>query len=73
MGARVTGLDASRAIEGSSRERLYAAWMQYGILVFPELGMDVEQQLNVSRCFGRLEQHPVKHFVTEDAHRRSWC
>jgi len=56
----VTGLDLDRPIAAATRKALRDAFIQAGILVFPRAGTGPEAQLALSRCFGELQQHPVK-------------
>jgi taurine dioxygenase len=64
VGAEVTGLDAGDIGEECARE-LYAAWLEYGILLFR--GVDTaERHLALSRCFGELEIHPKPELRAEE-------
>lgn len=67
VGARVTGVDWS---EPASTEvyaaELYAAWLEHGVLVFPEAGTSSEIHVRLSRVFGELEIHPLKALQAKD-------
>ncbi len=58
VGAEVAGIPDAGELDPELRGRLYAAWLEYGFLLFRGIG-SVERQLAISRCFGELEIHPV--------------
>jgi taurine dioxygenase len=57
VGAEVVGLDIDRPIDEMTRRSLYAAWLDFGILVFKNV-TSAEKHIELSRCFGELEIHP---------------
>jgi len=57
VGAEIAGLDIDRPIDDKTRRGLYAAWLDFGILVFKNVG-SAEKHIELSRCFGELEIHP---------------
>ena len=57
VGAEIAGLDMDRPIAEGTRRELYAAWLDFGILVFKQVG-SAEKHIELSRCFGELEIHP---------------
>jgi taurine dioxygenase len=58
IGAEIAGLSAGSELTSGLRQRLYAAWLEHGFLLFR--GIDsIERHLALSRCFGELEIHPV--------------
>ena len=59
VGAEITGLDLSRAVDAETAEALNAAWLESAILVFPGAGTSMEAHLRLSRAFGELEVHPI--------------
>jgi len=59
-GAAATGPDWSQPIAEEVANALYAAWLDYGVLVFPGAGTSPEIQLRLSRVFGELEPHPLE-------------
>lgn len=59
VGAEITGLDLDAPLDDATRQALYAAWLDAGILVFRGLGTSAERHVALSRCFGPLEIHPV--------------
>jgi taurine dioxygenase len=58
VGAEVTG-DWSDPIPKEIARQLYAAWLEYGVLVFPKSGTTPDIHLRLSRIFGELEIHPL--------------
>lgn len=57
VGAEIVGLDIDRPMDEEMKRRLYAAWLDHGILLFKEVA-SVEGHIALSRCFGELEIHP---------------
>jgi taurine dioxygenase len=66
MGARIRGLDLSRAIPDDVQAELRAAWARYGVLVFPESGRSNEEQLRLSHVFGRSQPHEMEVLIVKD-------
>ncbi len=62
VGAEVTGLDPSRLIPEADAIALRELWLREGVLVFRGLGTSPDALLQVSRCLGELEPHPIEHF-----------
>lgn len=63
VGVEVRGLDLSQAvIPAPTAQALRALWLEEGVLVFRGIGTSPEALLNISRCFGELEPHPIEHF-----------
>ena len=60
VGAEIVGLDLSRPIRESTRQDLYNAWLEAGILLFRGIATSSERHVALSRCFGELEIHPVE-------------
>lgn len=60
IGVEVLGLDLSKPIDAKTREELNEIWLDAAILLFRGLGTSTERQLELSRCFGELEVHPVE-------------
>jgi taurine dioxygenase len=58
VGAEVTGFTVGMEAEPGMRTALYEAWLKHGILLFRNVET-VDQHLEISRCFGELEIHPV--------------
>jgi taurine dioxygenase len=65
-GAAVTGVDWSDPIGDETARALYAAWLEYGVLVFPQAGTSNEIHVRLSRVFGELEIHPLKALQAKD-------
>ena len=66
--ARVTGVDFSRAPDAASVARIVALSDRYGVLAFPETGLDDARHVAWSRALGPLELAP--HFVGSPTTRR---
>ena len=58
LGARVRGVDLTRAVPPEVFAEIEAAFNRHGILVFPQQPVGDEQQLAFSRLFGPLEVNP---------------
>jgi taurine dioxygenase len=71
IGAEIVGLD-SDALTDEVRRSLYATWMEYGVLLFPEGATDAETHLKLAKIFGDLEIHPVKSLLVEDQEELIW-
>jgi taurine dioxygenase len=57
VGAEVTGLRFETPIPDPVKQALYAAWLEFGILVFRNVD-SADRHIELSRCFGELEIHP---------------
>lgn len=62
FGREIAGLDISGEIQPETASRLKELWLEHGVLVFKGIGTSPELQLNLSRCFGELEPHPIEKF-----------
>jgi len=60
VGVEILGLDLSGPIDETTRQDLYDAWLEAGILLFRGMGTSPDRQLSLSRCFGELDIHPVE-------------
>jgi taurine dioxygenase len=58
VGAEVLGLAPGVEDDDDVKAGLYAAWLEYGILLFRNVD-SIERHLAISRCFGELEIHPM--------------
>ena len=58
-GAEVQGLTLSQAPDEQTRQTLYDAWLEHGLLLFRGQRISPQAQLAISRCFGELEVHPL--------------
>lgn len=65
-GAQVAGIDWADPIPDGIAAALYAAWLEYGVLVFPRAGTSNEVHVRLSRVFGELEIHPLKALQADD-------
>jgi taurine dioxygenase len=57
VGAEIVGLDQNAPLSAKTRDALYAAWLEYGILLFHGVDSN-ERHIELSRAFGELELHP---------------
>ncbi len=55
VGARVEGVDLARPLDEASFQRIFDAFQEYSVLVFPDQRLTDEQQMAFSRRFGPLE------------------
>lgn len=62
FGREIVGLNIAGGIAADTAAALKQAWLDYGVLVFRGLGTSPEVQLELSRCFGELEPHPIEKF-----------
>jgi taurine dioxygenase len=65
VGAEIIGLSEESYSDSAVKSALYAAWLDYGILLFRNVRSS-EQHLALSRCFGDLEEHPIKEVRAEE-------
>jgi taurine dioxygenase len=68
VGAVVTGLDLTDVSRGEAGD-LYRAFLQYGVLVFKGMQMDMAKQVALCELFGEPEIHPIEHIRHEDEPR----
>ena len=65
-GARITGLDASQALDADTVAAIHQAWMDHQVLVFPDQDMTEDEQIRFARLWGefpkrdRFETRPEK-------------
>lgn len=62
VGSAVSGLEVQEGIPGPTARALRELWLEAGIVVFREIGTSPEVLLELSRCFGELEPHPIESF-----------
>lgn len=65
FGREIIGLDMTGGIAPDTAAALRQAWLDHGVLVFRGIGTSPEVQLELSRCFGELEPHPIAKFRLE--------
>jgi taurine dioxygenase len=58
VGAEIVGLTEANEFDEQTQEDLYATWMEYGLLLFRNI-TTIEHHIELSRCFGELELHPI--------------
>src|SRR5690554_1515352 len=68
VGIEVLNLDLDEDISPATQKHLYDVWIDSGIVVFKNMGKNIEHQIKLSRCFGELDIHPVKNLVTNNRH-----
>ena len=59
IGAEVRGVDLGR-VDDEAFGRIYDAWLEHLLLVFPEQDVSDEEQIAFARRFGELEIHPSR-------------
>lgn len=62
FGREIVGLDIAGGIAPETATALRQVWLEHGVLVFRGIGTSPEVQLELSRCFGELEPHPIEKF-----------
>lgn len=62
VGLEITALDIRSDIPERTAAHLRQLWLEAGVLVFRGAGISPEALLNLSRCFGELEPHPIEQF-----------
>lgn len=65
IGAEVRGIDHENLTE-EDQARLYAGWLDHGVLIFPGAGTSTSIHLRLSRVFGPLEVHPQVSLRVQD-------
>ncbi len=59
FGAVVTGLSLEELADSSTRIALLDLWVDKGVIVFRDMGEDVDTLLSLSEIFGRVVEHPL--------------
>lgn len=62
VGVEVTDLEVNGPVAPETASALKKLWLEKGIILFRGLGTSPEVLLELSRCFGELEPHPIEHF-----------
>lgn len=60
FGARITGVDLSRSLEDVIFRKIFNAFHEHSVVVFPGQNISPEQHIDFSRRFGELEVHVLK-------------
>ncbi len=66
IGAEITALDLSQALDEPSLETLVEAWNQHHVLVFRDQSLTPEQLIRFSRRFGGMEVHVLDQYLHPD-------
>jgi taurine dioxygenase len=59
LGAEVTGIDLSKAMDAETFEALRTAWLEWGVLVFRDQCLNRDQHIALGHMFGVLHVHPM--------------
>jgi taurine dioxygenase len=59
IGAEIRGVDLGR-VDDEAFRRIYDAWLEHLLLVFPEQDVTDDEQIAFARRFGELEIHPSR-------------
>ncbi len=59
LGAELSGLDLNEPMDAGQFARLYAAWLEYGVLVFPNQALTESSLVSFSARIGQLERPPA--------------
>lgn len=60
VGVEVSGFDINEPVGDELREELVRLWDEHAILLFRNQDIDPKKQIEFSRIFGALEEHPLK-------------
>lgn len=60
LGAEVTGVDLSRALDAAQSARVEAAFHEHLVLLFRGQRLEPEGQIAFTRIFGAVEPHPLR-------------
>ncbi len=66
IGAAITAVDLSQALDEPSFETLVDAWNRHSVLVFRDQRLNPEQLLGFSRRFGETEVHVLDQYLHPD-------
>ena len=66
VGLEVIGVDLSHPVDAATAAELRALWREAGVLLFRGIGTSPEALLELSRCFGELEPHPIEQIRMPD-------
>jgi taurine dioxygenase len=63
FGCRIDGLGARDIVDPKVRQELRDLWIEHGLLLFRGGDHDPDFQVDLSRCFGELQEHSVKEML----------
>jgi len=66
VGVEVTGFDIRKPVTAELRSELISLWNAHGILLFRNQDIDPKAQIEFSRVFGPLENHPLKATTSDE-------
>ena len=59
LGAEISGVDLSKPLDGTSFEAIHAAFLDHAVIFFRGQRLSRDEQLQLARCFGEPEVHPI--------------
>ena len=68
LGAKVTGVDLSKALAQADIEAIKAAWIEHQVLVFPGQKLDPNSLIEFTRNFGELDNYETQPFNRHPEH-----
>lgn len=66
IGAEVLNIDPEQPVSTEDRDVMYRAWLEHGVLLFRGMGTSAHAHIQLSRCFGELEEHVLKALLVDD-------
>lgn len=66
FGVRIDGLELGRTPDHGTVSRLRDLWAEQGLLLFRDQRLDEQSLVEFSRCFGELEIHVRKEYLSPD-------
>ena len=66
VGIEVSGFDLNAPLNSEIKANLKELWYEHAIMVFRDQDISPENQIEFSRIFGPLENHPLKTETSEE-------
>lgn len=60
LGVAVSGIDFAKPLDEDLKRELYDLWLEHGIMLIRGKHVTPQAQIEFSRIFGELEEHPLK-------------